>query len=450
VSVSHPARPSWHADLHLRLARRYAVDRRATRAAAASLAAAVLAWPLGLGPGLHALVILGAAALAGLAPVPAPIGRAFAWIGREAGLAYQTHVEYAGRDDPYGFLGAGAVQARLSVRGVAPPPRSAWWLPLAATAIGVWLVSLLVGGWPGFGGAPAATPGAGPVPPTPPPLTAPPEPEGIDEVEEPPTPPVDEPTPSSPLGQPGTPDHDADDEAVAELSERELLDRFLDNLRDRGDVTDVADFEPDEVRDGLREDQLPTGRLEESPPDDPDREGTLRPGERPDDGEPSDARREPAAPDEVGDDAQQGDDDPMGDGRPIDEEGEEGEPDAGEAPPEGEDPSELGEPGEGQGQAGGDDAMPDAGEGEDAGFGRGAEADPSDVEVVPQAEPEALPGMILPGTETPGGRVRLPGRHDGHVPEGASVEGYERAVEQAITDGAVPAAYQEVIRNYFR
>jgi hypothetical protein len=444
---------AWMPDLHHRLARRYTLDLRATRAAAAALAGSIVGWLAGLDPGVHATVIVIAAAIGAAIPTRAPLERAFGWIGRESGLAYQTHVEHEGRADPYGLLAEAAVQARLTIRGVSAPPRSPWWLPLAATAVAVWLVATVIGGPGAFGAGPQGPSGTAPQP-SPPPVAAPqtePDAEEPSEGEDVP----EEPEAASPPSDPGRDGADPADAAASEGTEGEAVERFLDNLRERPAVAEeraAVEAAREAPRDGVGDDDR-DGEVPDEVAREVDRdvEGTLRPDPREPDEDaetvetdvPGAGDRDEREPgDEEGDQEGAGGDGEEGDdGRP----GEEGDGDAGD---EGEDGD-----GEGQREAGApgdDDTGFDAGEGDDAGIGRGAPAETEGAELDSEGEPEALPGMLLPGEETPGGRVRLPGRDDGHLPEGAAVERYERAVEQAVTDGAVPVPYQEIIRNYFR
>ena len=448
----------WRPDLHLRLARRYTLDLRATRAAAAALIVSLVAWVIGVDFTLHGAAMALAAVVGAAVPARPPVTRAFGWIGREAGLAYQTHVEHDGRADPYGLLAAAAVQARLTIRGVAPPPRSPWWLPLAATAVAVWLIAAVVGslgGLAGLGGAGGT--GTPPPQPSPPPVTAPQTEVDADADQESEEDLTEEPEAGSPPFDPGRDAGEGPDAPSSEASEGEAVERFLENLRERPAAEDRAgdmaerDVDPDRLREDEREEEQPEAVRRD---EDAALEGSLRPtDERDEDADSIEAdvpgggdRDEGEDEDEDGED---GDLEGAADGEGEEEPGlEQGE----DVPGEGDD----GDTGEGmeqrqEGMPGDDDEMGfDAGDGEDAGVGTGAPDETPGSELGPEGDPEALPGMLLPGEETPGGRVRMPGRDDGHVPEGRSVERYERAVEQAVTDGTVPVPYQEIIRNYFR
>jgi hypothetical protein len=452
TTTDRPA--TWRPDLHLRLARRYTLDVRATRAAAAALSVSLVAWAIGVDFTLHGALMALAAVVGAAVPARPPLTRAFGWIGREAGLAYQTHVEHDGRADPYGLLAAAAVQARLTIRGVTSPPRSPWWLPLAATAVAVWLIAAVVGplgGLAGLGGAGTASP---PPQASPPPVTAPQTDmdgeDGLQSDEDL----TEEPEAGSQPFDPGRDAGDGADTSTGEASEGEAVERFLENLRERPAAlgersTDLAerDLDRDALREDEREEEQPRGARRD---EDAALEGSLRPtDERDEDAASIDADVPGGGEREEGDDAEDGETEGAADGEGEEEPGlEQGD----DGVREGDD----GDTGEGmeqrqEGVPGDDDEMGfDAGEGQDAGIGSGAPDETPATELGPEGAPEALPGMLLPGEETPGGRVRLPGRDDGHVPEGRSVERYERAVEQAVTDGTVPVPYQEIIRNYFR
>jgi hypothetical protein len=454
--VVSTARSTWLPDLHLRLSRRYTLELRATRAAAAGLVASLAGWAIGLDPAAHGVAMLVAAGVGAALPARTPIERAFGWIGQQSGLAYQTHVEHAGRPDPYGLLAEAAVQARLTIRGVTPPPRSPWWLPLAATALAVWLIGAVLGGLGGLTGM-GSTGAGGPPPTTAPPPVAAPSTEQVPDVDEPPAADAEreeEPAAPSPQGDGGSPAADQADAPAGEASEGQTVERFLHNLRERPAEPDTRDLEARELeRDGLRDDDRQAERPE--PLDDPagDVAGTLRPSPGDPDGDEQtietdapgagEAGREPGDRDEEGELEGAGSGDEDGDEEAAAEQegdgaaGDGDDPGAAEAPP-------------GEGPPGDDFGEFDAGDGDGAGIGRGAPVDAEGAELDAAGDPEALPGMLLPGAETPGGRVRLPGRDDGHLPEGRSVERYERAVEQAVTDGTVPVPYQEIIRNYFR
>ena len=450
---------SWTADLHVRLTRRAIVHRRVTRAATLAAIAAAVGWLLGLEPAPHALLLLVGAAAGALLPPGGRGDEAWRTIGEQAGLAYQTHVEHAGRDDPYGLLAAASVQARLSIRGVIPPRRSAWWLPLAASALALWLLSALVGTpaswWTPAPDAPQTLTGA-PAP-SPPPLA---EPER--EPDEPTDAEIAEPDPGDPA-RPRSPDPGAApgvDEAGdgGEGLEREALDRFLDALRERPRGAEAEGVLRDAERDAMSDAgdaDLARAELRDDP--DADRgDGRQTPTDAGDDAADTDDRTE--LPSSGGDgerderDVDAPDDDGSGRAEPSPDGDDAGQGDAdgsgddAEQRPQG----DAGEEGPQEGSLGAEQPGLDEGAGDDAGIGFGTPGGSDDQVPESGGELEALPGLLGPGPETPGGRVRLPGRDTEVFPDGAAAAAFERAVEQAVTDGSVPVTYQEIIRNYFR
>lgn len=465
MTEKRPTDLDWKPDLHTRLAQRAALLTRATRGAAAAAVAAVMGLFLGLTPQWHALASLAAAGVAAAWPLRPGLRAAFAAIAQQAGLAYQTHIEHAGRDDPHGLLAAASVQARLSIRGVTPPRQGAWWLPLAALALATWLLASVIGG-PGawFPPQQPGLPESAAPPPTPPPVTAPepdfaeaePEPDEVtppDAAEAPPQPPADP--------GPGDGRDDAPPEGDAEGVEREALERFLESLRERPSLSEAeraaaeaerdaerdagdADLEGAEVRDDPDASLDDGQRTPAERRDDLDADTTLDTPERGGEGEPTDEEarddQDPASGADPGDDAA-GDPDQLEEG--LGEDAFDAAGDPGADP--GRDDEQPGESG-----MGGDEPELDAGEGDDAGVGIGRPDPGHDQVPDPGGDLEALPGILGPGPETLGGRVRLPGRGSDIELAPDAAARFERAVEQAVTDGSVPVEYQEVIRNYFR
>ncbi len=464
MSGARPGELSWSPDLHVQFARRSALLTRATRAAAGAALAAVAGWVIGLSPDWHALALFGAAVIAAAWPPRAGVDAAFAAIAEQAGLAYQTHVEHGGRDDPHGLLAAAAVQARLSVRDVTPPRQGAWWLPLAALAVAVWLLAGVVGG-PGGWMSPTPTttglPDGSPTPASPPPLVSEPElDEPLPEAEtaeapEPPSPPAEQ---RPDTGGPGAVGEDAPD-GEAEGLEREALERFLESLRERPSMTEAELAAAERDREaGEADADSPMAELQGEPELGP-QDGQRTPAERPDDFDPETVTglpEEVAAGDSPSEEQE---------GEVPPEHGEAGEGDAGtfqEAEADGglggdetAEEAEL-DPGTGEDDLGvdrgtaQDETAIDAGEGDEAGRGAGLPTGGLDDVPDPGGELEQLTGILGQGPESLGGRVRLPGRDSDVELTPSALERYERAVEQAVTDGAVPVEYQEVIRNYFR
>src|SRR5690606_17613449 len=91
---------------------------------------------------------------------------------------------------------------------------------------------------------------------------------------------------------------------------------------------------------------------------------------------------------------------------------------------------------------------PDPGDAEAAGAGPGAESE-AGVAVGRPGALDVLPGVLQPGPENPAGTVRLPGDTEAFLPPGRGVTEYRPAAEEALPEGGLPLAYQEVIRRYF-
>ena len=125
-------------DAHERFAR---TRRRAVRAHRAALAAAatavvtVAATLIGA-PRTVVLLVPLVAVIAGLTPVPGAAAWARRYLRSEQGLGYDTALEAAAREDPFGLWDEARERARLDVRGVTPPPTDWRWLvPTVATLV---------------------------------------------------------------------------------------------------------------------------------------------------------------------------------------------------------------------------------------------------------------------------------------------------------------------------
>lgn len=433
-----------------------------------ALLGSLLAWLLALPSVPHVLVALAAAlAAGGLAAMRRPLGyeaHALGWIGAHVGLAYETAWNVQQRaSDPSPLaraLAAAAItQGQLSIRDLKPPAITAWWLPLATAAIGVWLWSLLAG--PPF---PALVERTGPTPAV---ESRGPSGSPADDAEsgapeqgmpiEVPEEQADE------LARPADPITDAASGAAAgagdgvpglegRATERDTFERFLERLRERPldepDTTASApvasDFDP------TREPETPelpasAESITREPVD------AARSVEPPAEARTGAERDDAAAPAEAGDEAGVNDSAEAGElGGGTDGELGEGESPAaagtepgGEAGAEGDTQTEgaLGEEGAG--------AL-DTGEPETrGGVGVGAPGSSDATDLSSGEAPEALPSLLGAGPEIPVGGVQLPGVAGEPLPSGSAAT-YQRRVERALMEGDLPAPYQEVIRSYFR
>src|SRR5690625_4377910 len=490
--------------LHVRLGRKRNRHIRLTRASLVLLAAALLGWFSGLPPLWHVSLSL-AAGLVGLVwPVRGSFNWALHLITEESGLAYETALQTSGQPrDEFGLSSQVRARARRSIAGMSEPRSQDWWL--AALLLALFILALpalrLDAPWRSTPAEPPPEPppavaGTDDVeedpqadssasqpeqadPELPPQATAPPEsgPEGggssagsaatrrgrgspgpavagTDNVEEDPQadssasqpeqadPELPPQATAPPESGPESGASSAGSEATRSERESQVLDRFLDNLRERppesgadaslGGTPLPAD--PDST----------TPELQDDTPGD---------GSMPAEDEPQEVRDQPAD----GQEPASGEGDREGDGQ----EGPEG--DAQQEGPGSEQPGgESGpQPGEEESESAGQSPQP--GEeggmglsaGEDEADGAGASSGPEGLlpgrdEQAAQGEEEFLEGELAGSEVNLGGDIRLPGFTDVELPPGSAPGTYGEAVERALTGGNVPLEYQEIIRNYFR
>ena len=434
--------------VHLNVLRRWRLEGMGLRAGTGGLLASAVAFALGAPSAWHLGAIALGAALAAAWPLRRDERRALAWVAERVGLAYETAWELSrARPTPderaAALRSAVEVQGRLSVRDLRPPAAAAWWLPLATIALGLWLWAA----WAGGGGAALpSTPAPGPPPTT----TSSPTPADDALIEDAA---AEEPdAPDAPDAATAARGDDGSGEAGSAGSgspteggapaERDVLDRFLDRLRER----------PPEDEAAARARQAAAGAAEDEGEEDDEpasRDGdALRSGEPPDGQDPE---SDPRAGDD-GDEEQAGE---TGEGEgegPTDDEAA-GDPGDGTGP-EGEGPEAPGDPGgESDEPTGGGDPLgvDEGSEDGDAGIGVSAPGDAGPAADPAAGDPEPLPSLLGPGEESPIGGVQLPGvGPDGGFPSGPAGTSFRRGVEEALNEGDLPVAYQEVIRNYFR
>lgn len=435
--------------VHLHVLRRWRLEGRGLRAGAGALGASLLALGLGVPSAWHLGAILVGAAVATAWPLRSDERRALSWVGERVGLAYETAWDAARATSPLdpraaALRSAVEVQGRLSVRDLRPPPVSAWWLPLATIAFGLWLWAA----WTGGGGPAAPTaPPSGPPPTSTSAPVAPDEPRPEDEALEEPAA-VD--TPEEPAGdrgdggsREGTSSGSGSPSEGGAPAERDVLDRFLDRLRERPPEDENAARAAQAAGVGAEEEDE-----ESEEPVAPGGEA-LRRGEPPEAGDPQGGRPpEGEGGDEQGAEPDEGE----GDGGAPDE----GEVEPGEAGgPEGEGSEAPGEPGGGPDEQAGGGGEPlgveEGGDEASAGIGVGAPGEAGPPADPAAGESEPLPSLLGPGEELPIGGVQLPGvGPEGGLPAGEAGAAFRRGIEEALNEGDLPVAYQEVIRNYFR
>lgn len=427
---------------HERFARRASAARRLARGSGLALVVSAAAWLAGLPLPLHAAAVALALAAGLLLPTRRAREGALAWISRQGGLAYETALEHPApeaADDPYGLRGALLERAVAAEQRLEPPESPAWWLPLLALALGLLLLPAVgLRGGPGPAGLPPVGPPGAASPPA-----SEERREDAGEVEEVGT----EPSPERARGPDGAPSDATEGTAEATgdagpPTDREALDRFVDNLRRR----------PPEVETPVTETRSP-GRTAPAPTTPPE-EGPERTGD-PEEGRTGEGR---PGEDGEGDEAR-----PGGEDRPGEEEGaqdgqgeQEGDAQGAEPDPAGGDAATregaAPEPGTGGPDGPGDERPDEEQEGPGGGAGARGTADglAGRLDAPPAGEAEALRGRLGVGPETPGGAIRLPGEADGPLPRGEAGAAYRRELERAVTEGRIPVEYQEIIRNYFR
>jgi len=434
--------------VHLAVLRRWRLEGFGLRAGIGAVAGSLGSTALGAESTLHLGVIVVCGALAAAWPLRSDERRALRWVGERVGLAYETaweHARLAPAGDPRAaaLRSAVEVQGRLSVRDLQPPTPAAWWLPLATVALGLWL-------WSSWAADPAiGAPGTPPPGPPPSTATAPlvPEDARIEDAT------ADDPASLEP------PDDDAaragersgtapSSASGAEAgggaaAERDVLERFLDRLRERPPEPEDATRTGEAAGMG-QDDEQETGDL--PPLDDDLRSGAPGSegdpdGERPQDGDGAEGETV---------DSGEGDGEGLSGDAAEGDEGEEAA--AGDDSEEGDAADAAGsEPGE-RATGTGDPLGVDEGS-DDASAGIGVSApgqagDPSDSTM---GDPDPLPSLLGPGAELPIGGIQLPGvGPDGAFPAGPTGTVFRRGVEEALNEGDLPVAYQEVIRNYFR
>ena len=429
--------------LHERLRRRRNRAIRLNRAGFACLAAAALLWLAGLAGAWQLAGSLLAAAVGLVWPVPDSRRWALARIGEQTGLAYETALSLeGGEQDAHGLRPLVRGRARAGIAGMELPAQQEWWLAAFTVAAVLLLLPTLRLVPPWHAAAPPPPPAGG--------ITADATQdddaaEDEETAEAAPVAAADEPEEALPARATAA---DPGSQASAAApgtgrdgreGEAEVLDRFLDNLRERRDPQAAGALPLSETP--AAADTVPEDRSGD------DAEGTA-PGDGGDDGAAA-GREDGAAPagtaaadgtDEAADPATG--DDAADPGAPAGATGDE-PPGGGPAPqagPDGGDGDGAETPGLGDGA------------GDSAGGGPGPEgtAAPDRPETAAGQEPELLEGQLTGGPVNLGGDVRLPGFSDVDLPPGAAASDYGRAVERSLSGGNVPLDYQEVIRDYFR
>lgn len=431
---------------HNKLASRKNRNRRLTTAGILSAIISLVLWLFGVPLFSHVVAVLFAFIIGFAFPVKKATDWALQTIAKNVGLSYQTALEYDD-SDPYAFSEALEKQANNSLRSLHVAPLRRWWLPLLVVAFGLTLLPLSP-----FRNAPRVLG----LPDALNPLTGTQATESESSSSTPDTQ-TDSPNPQEPndqaepqaaeAGAPQTLDDTAgaSGQGLNDISEnvadQETLDRFLDNLRER-DIPQESETQP-------------------PPQSTPQQRPTQ--GEAGEEGEPQEqAGSEGENPENGAESGTDPQEDPNGQNADSSTENSEGEnPEGGDSAEQSGDPQdaqsqEQGAPSEGdQSDSNGpSEADPDA-SAQDGSDGIGnlpSGSRPSDgLDEEAQSEPEFLEGQLDQGQSNLAGTVRLPGDSDQEAGNfGSAASGFQRAEEQAVTEGSIPIEYQEIIRNYFR
>ncbi len=429
-------------NLHLRLERQRNRHIRLTRGSVLMLVAAVACWVAGFGFAAH----LGLSLLAGVVGVVWPVhgsrSWAFGFLTQQTGMAYETALalERQPRDD-FGFRNSVRARARASIAGMDQPKFNEWWLAALILAIAIILLPALQ----------LSAPWTASPPPPPPPeqLAAAPEApaeEPIDDeaaAEEAEAEPEAEELVAPNVEQAGDGRQEPSSAASAETpgTEREgdVLDRFLDNLRERPREPEPAPEIPGTpVPADAEESERSEDEQEDSDSTAPFDQDTEDPAESQSEGQTG---ADAAAEDGEGEQQDE-----------LDEPGPEQPGEPAEPAGDGEQPGDAPVPTDDQNQEDGTPGLTEGEEdGDSAGGGPGVEGVALEQERSgAEGEEEFLEGQLLGNEVNIGGDVRLPGFSDVELPPGASPGRLGEAVERSLTGGNVPLEYQDIIRNYFR
>jgi hypothetical protein len=487
-----PAKPEPNRELLLHLHERLASRRlwffRLVTASASALIVSFVLWLIRVPLTWHLLGIA-LSFIAGLF-VQRPMKTwAIAWIRERVGLSYETALEQSlsKNADAFGFTDTLRQRATEEASRLTPPNYQAWWLPLLAIAFGLAFLPLIpsIPNLPTtFSGQPATIPTPAPSNQTantvePSPQTTPQTVAEPPSTGQPPSPANGE-TETSQLSE-VAPSSTGNPNSNSQSADQEALGRFLDNLRESEQPqqdapdTDLSSVMPQSSgNQSSNEDRASRPRSEQTNP-------FARPGQNQADeaqsGKDQSGQQNANENAQTGD-AQQGQDE-QNQGQEQQAQSDDGQSDS-QSETAGSSSSDQGEQGQdtfgdsekgaeeqsaqqseqGSGENGvkaegtGSEQSSDSGQNaEGAGSLPGAATAQSTEEVTgsSQQNPDFLPGQLSEGTNNIAGTVRLPGETGQTVfPEGSAPGSFNRAEEEALTEGRIPLEYQEVIRNYFR
>ena len=436
-----------HLTAHKRIARQKLIHYKLTAASLLSSIVSLTLWLAGLSLFMHLIGILVSFLIGLFYPVKGSIAWAQKHISKTIGQSYQTSLEYAGQL-PYDLDDALFKYTKRALNKLEPPHFKRWWLPLMVVSLGLTLLPYSpfrslprTVGIPGIDGTPFSE--------------TPTQEQTITES-----------TPESPeanqeqspnqlesqeTGRPQTLDDapGSNSQSLSDLAENvadeEALSRFLDNMREQ-EIANQPE-RPDEPP--------PTTPEPNSAQGNPNEEGDTEGNQNSQNGQTNE--QESAEQDQgQGEQTQSG------------EEASPGETDEGQNPEASDSSSQANDSNEPQSE---DQGVASSGEQPDSqgptqnspneaeeegadGSGINSSASRESLGLnneEPLAEPEFLQGQISQGESNLAGTVRLPGSTNQEPGSfGPTAEGFQRAEEQAVTEGRIPIEYQEIIKNYFR
>lgn len=433
-----------------------------------ALLGALVGFIIGLPLMWHAL-LSASLGIAGFAlPLRQSLAWALRWIDQSTGLSYRTALEHTGMDDPYGFAQATKARAEALTTRLETPRMQPWWVPLMVLAVGLLLIPQLTSN--GLGGP--SSPTSSPVQESRSDSAPADEQLGQD---------PDEPDPQEDAAAPAGDDEEA---LAGEEEADEVLDQETDGARDY-DLVEGQEEASSDAAAGADSERDALDRFLEDRDDDPQERQLERAEMRQEQSTSSSQQRAQEADDDAEDgeegtalaeeangDDQDGSDDAASP-EVAEGEGDEGDGDAeasAQAGQDGEDEDVASADGaengdEGDPEADGARSMSDQADGmqpdeglDDSAFpGAGAEGTEGEDRAEEPLDEGMSPFTFLQGQrdeEGPAsflGETFMPGTDEELAfPEGQAPAGFDRAIEEAISEGRIPVEYQDIVRQYFR
>lgn len=433
--------------MHVRLARRKMWNQKLTAASILSVFISLLLWFFGVSLFIHIIGVFVSLVIGLFFPIKKSLDWSQNYIAKSIGLSYQTALEH-NEELPYGFQESLAGYIKTVLVRLEPPKFRRWWLPILVVSFGLVLLPVSP-----FRAAPRAL--GLPFGETLSPEEAREQQQRTEQAQETRTEEEDNPdgadakeVVSQETNNPQTLEDTAgaSGQSLTDLSENvadeEALSRFLDNLSEREippeqeSQENQPNMQPSSA-DGSQEDATPQAEgAENSQSSSNSSEGSNE--------EPQNGSGEEQAEQNESQGEGQGEDEGS------DSSAETGDSDETQSDQEG--ASSTGEQADTNGPTeNSSDESVDQGS-----DGAGENASVSQVttgleEDAPTDDPEFLQGELSQGESNLAGTVRLPGAsQETFDPARLSSTDFQRAQEQAVTEGRIPIEYQEIIRNYFR